>query len=465
MTTKNEKVAQLIANNINVANMSSDEIDSAYTQLIVATPAQAPQAPVKQRQRAPVNADTSAVTDIDAIAQVMMQNGLGAFKTAIQTAIDTATAATQDQLTATIDKIDALTYQAAIDSDNAAADLKQAKAQVNTVQKDNHITRTVHVDTNGDVIAPKIAVNFLEYRKACDLWPELPASADYIFPVCDYTDIKPKFYDMTAVHNSGALRMLALSNKVSDTRHHMWLNGESGTGKSSLYENVAATCGRPFFKIGCDASTIPEALVGQFVIPDGKSIWQDGILTQALKTEYAVLCLDELDKAPAVGNFLQPIMDCNRMTIDETGEVVHFAVGMSIGATGNTSGQGDNTGRFDDTAVLNTAIKERFAFDETIEYMDYATECNALRRATSCSDGIAHSCCDIAERIRGQNDIEQPISFRRLLALAYALNAGIPVAKAFESSVYKFIRNDSDQESYRALVGVYFPTSFTNTGA
>jgi len=175
-----------------------------------------------------------------------------------------------------------------------------------------------------------------------------------------------------------------------------------------------------------------------------------------------VICIDEISKAPLLFNWLQGILSSLQLTIAETGEVVPFAEGVTVIATDNTSGHGDTTGRFDDTLTVNQALKERFSFDETIDYMDSDTEQNALQKATNCTTAIAAACVDIAYRIRNDSDIEQPISFRRLQALATALNYGISIPRALESAIYKHVRNDSDVESYRALFSTYFPNSLSN---
>jgi len=260
MNTDQKLNALISANVSGVANMTDQEIHDAHSRLVMQGAIQAAQSTAPQQTtQAPQQPTAHVNNDLDALAAVMFNEGQNAFKKAIQATIEANLQQQQQQHTNAIERVK-----------------KEAQQNTKAQQVDNIITRTIRVNKDGETIEPPTQVNFVEYKKACDLWPELPQTADYEFPVCDYDPNSIDFYDTRAVHNSGVLHTLALTQKVSDKKNHLWLNGDTGTGKSTLVENMAKKCGRPFTLITCDATTDPRELVGGYTIPDGKSVYTDG---------------------------------------------------------------------------------------------------------------------------------------------------------------------------------------------
>ena len=217
MTTHFDKIIELTNNNVaNVNNMTNDEITDAFNSLQIrlagntATPDKAEYEENAQEQIAKVIPKTAKVLSQlptpQQLTDAFMSGGVDAFK---QQVIDYA--ATAENIIKT----------------------SEATAKANAIPVTTIVTKIVRQDANGDVITPAINAKHTGFKKAYELWPELPKDADYLFPVSDFKR-HANFYDATALHDSGALRAIAICQTPDDRRKHMYLHGESGTGKSSL---------------------------------------------------------------------------------------------------------------------------------------------------------------------------------------------------------------------------------------
>ena len=213
---------------------------------------------------------------------------------------------------------------------------------------------------------------------------------------------------------------------------------------------------RLFCLISMDEDMEPQSMIGGFLIPDGKTEWADGALTAALREPNAVICIDEPDLCPAACQVIQTVIDKGVLNIVDTGEAVYAQSGISWMVAANTGGLGDDTGRFAGTQILNKAFIDRFSYQLTVDYMQKEHEIELVQKQSGCSALVATQVVEFAIRVRTSNEIEEPISFRRLVAVAILLARDTSTEVAFETAVFPYVSNASDEESYRQIFNAHF---------
>jgi MoxR-like ATPase len=164
--------------------------------------------------------------------------------------------------------------------------------------------------------------------------------------------------------------------------HSMWINGLQGMGKSFIVEQACAKHGREYIFEQFSAETSEDDMIGGFRLIGGETVWVDGPIVVAMKRG-AVLCLDEADRATHRILGVQRALEGEPLYIKKTNTWVYPAEGFTVFATANTKGQGDETGKFVGTNVLNSAFLDRFYETVTHEYPPEAVEVEILNRVAA----------------------------------------------------------------------------------
>jgi cobaltochelatase CobS len=174
---------------------------------------------------------------------------------------------------------------------------------------------------------------------------------------------------------------------IQNQNMKLLLVGPTGSGKTSIAEQVAARLNRGFYRINFDGDITRADLVGQWVLTVKNEMhFQYGILPKAMR-EGAVLVLDEWDCVnPSVGMVLQSMIEGKPLTITETGEVIEPHPDFRLIATANTVGQGDDTGLYNGTQPQNFATLDRFTVVEHVDYPTQAKEKKILTQTTGITD-------------------------------------------------------------------------------
>lgn len=149
-----------------------------------------------------------------------------------------------------------------------------------------------------------------------------------------------------------------------------FITGLLGNGKTVMVEQAAAKAGRDLVRVNVTIETDEDDLFGGFRLVNGETKWFDGPVIQAMKLG-AVLLLDEVDLASTRIMCLQPVLEGKGVLLKKINQFVAPAPGFNIIATANTKGQGNESGKFVGTGIMNEAFLERFAI--TME-QEYATE-------------------------------------------------------------------------------------------
>lgn len=226
---------------------------------------------------------------------------------------------------------------------------------------------------------------------------------------------------------SNLLRVLY--SLVCNTR--CWLHGHTGTGKSTMIEQVCARLGYPLRRVNFDSEITRLDLIGRDVLTqeNGTTVsrFEDGILPQAMQEPCVLLC-DEMDFVrPDVAYVAQRVLEADGglMLTEDAGRVVNPHALFRIFATANTKGQGDEFGMYSGARVQSMAFLERFTSWIKVDYMP--SEDRAKLMLAKVGGGLTDTVLNtinqyVTEHIEAftGSQVMQPISPRGYLELASA---------------------------------------------
>ena len=307
------------------------------------------------------------------------------------------------------------------------------------------VTKTVvkHVDIDGSTSSAAPVVNVLHNAPLFSAFglrkSDAPMAYRYAFEnvrvnMCDYSEAPA--IDPCYVWNVEALTQLGAADA---TGMNAWTFGHAGTGKTEGFRQYAARLGRPFVRIPIDRTTEPQEIIGQEMPRKGGGMeWRDGKLTRAFRVPHCVILIDEptLLRSGSLAVF-QTALDTREIHLP-TGEVVRAADGVFIVAADNTAGCGDDSGRYVDTAAVNVAFMDRFAFRVEFSFLPASSEISMLANHTGVAPECARLMVEYASLTRSNADagkLTMGLTPRRLICWAKAVRVGVSSAKAFQSCV------------------------------
>ena len=213
------------------------------------------------------------------------------------------------------------------------------------------------------------------------------------------------------------------------TNQRAYLHGHTGTGKTTLVEQVAAVLMWPVMRVNFDSEITRMDLIGRDVLAseDGAttSKFVDGILPQMMSGPYIGI-FDEIDFVrPDVAYVMQRAFEGNGLMITEDGgRLVKPHKMFRMFATGNTVGQGDEFGMYQGARPQSMALLDRFTVWIKVEYMAESDRAKLITANAPTLDG------DLLKRVNqyiGEHleafttaKVLQPISPRTFLAFAKA---------------------------------------------
>lgn len=200
----------------------------------------------------------------------------------------------------------------------------------------------------------------------------------------------------------------------------MLFTGESGTGKSTSARVIPYKCGIPYISVNFSVNIEEADLFGSMIpnptkkdVSDPEFIWQDGIITKAIRNGYCAI-LEEINFArPGVLGKLNSLLDENRQIDLPTGEIVKAHPNFRMIATCNIAYEGTNR--------LNKAFINRF--EQVVNFenpeMDKLIEIIKSRTGYSKNDNIT-KVLDVYNAIRKfstEQNLDLVISVRQLLTI------------------------------------------------
>jgi MoxR-like ATPase len=154
--------------------------------------------------------------------------------------------------------------------------------------------------------------------------------------------------------------------------YSMLFIGDSGTGKSTAARVLPARCGLPYVSINFSVNIEESDIFGSMIpntqkasAEDPEFVWQDGVLTKAIRNGYCAI-LEELNFArPGVLGKLNSLLDETRQMDLPTGEIVHAHPNFRVIATCNIAYEGTNrfnkalVNRFEDITIFEDAERAK----------------------------------------------------------------------------------------------------------
>jgi hypothetical protein len=208
--------------------------------------------------------------------------------------------------------------------------------------------------------------------------------------------------------------------------------GPAGCGKSSLAREFAARTGRPFFEFSVPNIRESRDWFGSKGIgDDNRPKWFESLFVRAIRTEGAVILLDEVNRcATGVANVLLPLLDHRASTyFEEMNQTICCAKSLTWFGTANEGR------KFGGTFALDAAFKDRLSTRVEVTYLPPETEANLLVQRTKISKPDALRLVEIANITRTLSESEEAdaldhaLSTRALIEAAHMLACGGPRAK------------------------------------
>jgi cobaltochelatase CobS len=239
--------------------------------------------------------------------------------------------------------------------------------------------------------------------------------------------------------------------------------GHTGTGKTSLPEQLAARMNQSVLRVNMNGQTTIGDFVGMWTVKGGETVWVDGTLPKAMR-EGAWLIVDELDFAePAILSVLNAILEPNgALMLKEKGhEIVKPHKDFRVFATANGVGcMASYRGLYQGTNLMNEAFLDRWRVYH-VDYMAPEDEIKAIIGTIPRMKGkerIAGVIVRVANMIRESfknEEIACTFSTRRMLDWAdlmirYKDDPQAPF-RAAESSIFSKVSKE-DAEVIRGII-------------
>lgn len=199
--------------------------------------------------------------------------------------------------------------------------------------------------------------------------------------------------------------------------------GDTGTGKTTLFEQICARLNYQVVKINFDGGITRADLVGEWVVKGREMVFQYGVLPFAMELPGTIILLDEWDTIqPECAFVIQRPLEkgASKLLILETGgEIRNLHPDNLFAATANTAGQGDDTGLYSQgTRVQNYAQINRFSMTIRLKYMEHAKEVEMLKkRFSELKDSECEALVKAVNEVRAafsNGELSVPLSTRDL---------------------------------------------------
>jgi nitric oxide reductase NorQ protein len=234
--------------------------------------------------------------------------------------------------------------------------------------------------------------------------------------------------------------------------------GPAGCGKTQAAKALPIATDRPFFYFNLGATQDPRAtLIGNTHFKDGQTTFDESAFVKAIKTENAVILLDELSRAhPEAWNILMTVLDEGqrylRLDEDINAPTIQVASGVSFIATANIGTE------YTSTRVLDRALMDRFEIIEVdILSLDREEALLTNRYGRVVEKELIHAVADIADATRKEWRSEEGklttmVSTRMTVRVCELLADGFTLLEASEVAILPFFDASGGADSERTFV-------------
>lgn len=167
---------------------------------------------------------------------------------------------------------------------------------------------------------------------------------------------------------------------------NLWLHGHTGTGKTTLAEQIASRIGYPVFRLNLDSNMERADIVGskEIVVENGQPTTKffEGILPRAMRMP-CFLILDEMDAGmPDILFSVQRALEKKGLVLTEDGgRLVESHTAFRFVATANSRGQGDEFGWYQGVRPMNLATLDRFGTFIEVGYLAKDQETRVISKS------------------------------------------------------------------------------------
>jgi cobaltochelatase CobS len=313
-----------------------------------------------------------------------------------------------------------------------AADAQTSKEQMETMTKQLSVAMnkvampsTVNASHDGSLPEGEVVMTM-----ASDIFTEIKGELSELLkfevPVFEWDGHHRDVPTVDANYEYDTKALYRVLQGIVDS-NNTYLFGHTGTGKSTLVEQVCARLNFPLVRVNFDSEISRMDLVGRdtLIEENGMTVskFVDGVLPDALSRPCVLLC-DEVDFIrPDVMYVFQRVLEGNGLLISEDGgRKVIANPWFRLIATANTCGQGDESGMYQGARPQSMATLDRFENWVSVDYMEPEKETAWLKSSNPLlPDSVASMLVEYAVEHRVafmEGKIMQPLSPRGLRAMA-----------------------------------------------
>jgi nitric oxide reductase NorQ protein len=217
------------------------------------------------------------------------------------------------------------------------------------------------------------------------------------------------------------------------------LKGPTGCGKTRFMEYMAWRLKRPLITVSCHDDLTASDLVGRFLIKQGETLWIDGPLSRAVRSN-AICYLDEVVEARKDTTVvIHPLADDRRsLPIEKTGELLEAGAAFCLAMSYNPGYQSV-------LKDLKQSTRQRFVALE-FDYPDAELEQHIVQTESDIDVGLAKQLVKFAHmtrNLKGQG-LDEGASTRLLVHAGKLINSGVDPVVACQSSIAQALTDERD---------------------
>lgn len=222
------------------------------------------------------------------------------------------------------------------------------------------------------------------------------------------------------------------------------VSGPTGTGKSSLPNEVAASWCRPFYTVHCQlVSEVGDWWGTKELSVERGTYFQKAALLDAVETPGCIILLDEANRThPENLNALFGFLDHRRRAwIPDLHREVSVAPGVVFFVTLNEGA--DYVG----TNMVDRALRDRISCTIQTDYLPKEIEAGLLVKRTGIDHGSACKLVEFARTVRNNPKLDIKVSTRQLLECSALAKEGLPLCDAVLFSIVNGTLQDLDRRA------------------
>ena len=289
---------------------------------------------------------------------------------------------------------------------------------------------------------------------------------DFEIDCWEWDDVNP----LVPVYDSNYLFDVNVLADLLWAREHnknAWMVGDTGTGKTTLTEQICARTCTMFQRVNFDSDITRVEFVGKVDVTTddvgSKTVFTEGILPIAMRMP-CILLLDEADAIRGdIAYVLQPVLEGRPLRLlEDGGRMVHPHPQFRIFAAANTGGAGDSSGLYSAAVkVQSRAAMNRYNVFVRVSYMEAIEEMLLVKRITpDLSEAAADVMLAFLSNYRTafkDREITTPISPRNMMTLGAYVSSFEPrigLRSALERGLNAVVFQSIDESDAPVVRGI-----------